>query len=169
MNQRLPKIHINSHHQIFFETNVLYTSSSLPMHYYRRCIASRLRWLAKSVSVQHGENALIPQAIRTWRSVTFSGPERVTIGNPKPIGSAAIFQSITSGRIEYRYIERYITAKVPCRGNRWSSSACTRRTQDTRLQFRDINSLSGVCPILSQGYFTAGRSRIIDLVHASYT
>lgn len=31
----------------------------------------------------------------------------------------------------------------------------------------EVSILSGVCPILSQGYFTAGRSWIIDLAQAS--
>lgn len=43
-------------------------------------------------SDQRGEDALIPQAIRTWRSATFSGPERVTIGNPKPVGAISQLQ-----------------------------------------------------------------------------
>lgn len=131
-------------------------------------------------SDQHEEDALIPQAIRTWRSAAFSGPEQVTIRNPSgPSKSDAIFQSVSSEHIESDISERRFNLREVIGETRRPApfEICAPGEPKICVYDSGIPILSGVCPILSQGYFTAlwepvarglstWRKRV---VHASYT
>lgn len=144
--------------------------------------SSRSWWLAKSESARparrgrsdssNNQNIAIGGVLWPW---TNYGITRFGIESPKPVGqqSTVIFRGELTDASN-RTSRRYLAIERVTRDNRWNSPASSPSTIDDNaprepripLRLSGTNSFK-YSSVYSQGYFTAGRPRIIELARAN--